>query len=261
MLGIWLSLIFNITSNESAYAILLIVPLLWWWRRQRRSWRNFNLTVIWYLFPTAKIAYLLLLNLISYDFYGSGVFDNIGRSAEAIVEFLNYSLGILKDVFHLTFLSGWQNAFNAFGHNVWFLPTVSAMVLCGVLAAYLANRTNANEFPSMRRLGMSTGGGILFVLASVGVLMWLEGYNSDLWRIYLYVPIGAAIVVHSLLGMVMAPISNIRARQAIMIGIWLLLMIAGFSRLLVQHAQYVSSANAKAKILLQMVEPNPRIQS
>ncbi len=104
---------------------------------------------------------------------------------------------------------------------------------------------------------MSTGGGILFVLASVGVLMWLEGYNSDLWRIYLYVPIGAAIVVHSLVGLVMAPISNIRVRQAIMIGIWLFLMIAGFSRLLVQHAQYVSSANAKAKVLLQMVEQAP----
>ena len=61
LLGIWLSLIFNITSNESAYAIdPVIVPLLWWLRRQRRSWRNFNLTVIWYLFPTAKIAYLLV---------------------------------------------------------------------------------------------------------------------------------------------------------------------------------------------------------
>ena len=84
--------------------------------------------------------------------------------------------------------------------------------------------------------------------------MWLEGYNSDLWRIYLYVPIGAAIVVHSLVGLVMAPISNIRVRKAIMIGLWLLLMLPAYSRLILQHEHYQNSANKKTKILLQMVE-------
>ena len=128
------------------------------------------------------------------------------------------------------------------------------MVLCGAIAAYLAHRTSANDFPSVRRLGIATGGGLLLVLASVGVLMWLERYNSDFWRMYVYVPIGAAIVVLSLLILVTVPISKIRVRKAIMIGLWLLLMLPAYSRLILQHEHYQNSANKKTKILLQMVE-------
>ena len=133
------------------------------------------------------------------------------------------------------------------------------MVLCGAIAAYLAHRTSANEFPSVRRLGIATGGGLLLVLASVGVLMWLERYNSDLWRMYVYVPIGAAIVVLSLLTLVTVTISKISVRTAFFIGVWLLLIIAGFSRLLTQHQHFVNSANGKAKVLMQMIKQAPAI--
>ena len=257
MLGIWLALLFNVSSYEIGYVLIAIIPIFWWWRSRRWSWRNFNLTVIWYLFPTMKIAYLLLLVLVSHDFYGLNLFGNSGRSAEAFIELFSRHAGVLRDVIHHAFLSGWQNALITLGQNTWTLPTVSTMILSGAIAAYLAHRTSANDFLSVRRLGIATGGGLLLVLASVGVLMWLERYNSDFWRMYVYVPIGAAIVVLSLLILVTVPISEIRVRMAILIGVWLLLILAGFSRLLIQHEHFVNSANAKASILMQMAEQAP----
>ncbi len=254
LLGIWLALLFNVASAEIAYVLIVIIPILWWWRRIRWSRRNFNLTVIWYLFPAMKIAYLLALILISHDFYGSHLFDNSERSAEAFIEMFSHYAGVLSDVIHHTFVSGWQNALISLGQNEWIVSTVCTMVLCGAIAAYLAHRTSENCFLSVRRLGIATGGGLLLVLASVGVLMWLERYNSDLWRMYVYVPIGAAIVVLSLLILVTVPISKIRVRKAIMIGLWLLLMLPAYSRLILQHEHYQNSANKKTKILLQMVE-------
>ena len=107
-----------------------------------------------------KIAYLLLLILISHDFYGSHLFDNSGRSAEAFIELFSRYAGVLRDVIHHTFLSGWQNALISLGQNEWIVSTVSTMVLCGAIAAYLAHRTSANDFPSMRRLGIVNRRGI-----------------------------------------------------------------------------------------------------
>ena len=50
-LGILLALFFNIGSYEAGYAIILVVPILWLLRSPMLTWRNFNLTTIWYLTP------------------------------------------------------------------------------------------------------------------------------------------------------------------------------------------------------------------
>ena len=52
LLGIWLALLFNIASAEIAYVLIVIMSYILVVAKTRRSRRNFNLTVIWYLFPT-----------------------------------------------------------------------------------------------------------------------------------------------------------------------------------------------------------------
>ena len=58
LLGLWLSLMFSVYTNETGFAIILAVPLLWWLRQRRLNWRNLNLTAIWYLAPAFKLAYI-----------------------------------------------------------------------------------------------------------------------------------------------------------------------------------------------------------
>ena len=91
--------------------------------------------------------------------------------------------------------------------------------------------------------------------------MWLDNFNRDLWRMYIYVPIGAAVVVISLLLLILSPIRSFRVRHTIFTCLCLLLMLPAVSRLFVQHHHFVNSANAKATILLQIVEKAPSFDS
>ena len=50
-------------------------------------------------------------------------------------------------------------------------------------------------------------------------------------------------------------------RKTLVVAISLVLIFPAVSRLFVQHAHFVNSANAKAKILLQTVEQAPRYES
>ena len=78
---------------------------------------------------------------------------------------------------------------------------------------------------------------------------------------YIYVPIGAAAAVISFLLLILSSIKRFRLRQAIFICLCLLLMFPAVSRLYVQHSYFVNSANAKAKVLLQIVEQAPSLDS
>ena len=70
LLGVWLALLFNVGSYEIALVIILVMPLLWWWPAPGRRWRKLNLTVVWYLAPAVKAAYVLLLLMFNRFFYG-----------------------------------------------------------------------------------------------------------------------------------------------------------------------------------------------
>ena len=39
LLGVWLGLVFNVVTNETAYMIILVIPLLWLWGKPRRTWK------------------------------------------------------------------------------------------------------------------------------------------------------------------------------------------------------------------------------
>ena len=74
LLGIWLALTFNVVTNETAYALILVAPLLWI-RGRRDPWKAANLTLIWYLIPAGKVAHLLLLSALNQPFYNSSIFE------------------------------------------------------------------------------------------------------------------------------------------------------------------------------------------
>ena len=257
MLGIWLALLFNVGSYEIALVIILASPILWWWSKPKLLWRNVNLTVIWYLFPAAKVAYLLLLTLNLRAFYGARLIERGFATDQFSLESAGHYFDIVATVYRRTLLYGWHEAMNAIGQNSWIAPTAAALALIGTVSVYLSRQSNHETFPHRKQIATALLGGLLFILPSVGVLMWLDKYAYDLVRLYIFVPIGAAIAVLGLVALVATAIKNIRLRQAFIVCLILLLLIPGLSRLFDQQKRFEESANAKAKILLQIVELVP----
>ncbi|MCY4073498.1 MAG: hypothetical protein OXG60_19575 [Chloroflexi bacterium] len=261
LLGLWLALFFNVASYENAFVIILLVPILWWWRSPRWTWRNFNLTAIWYLIPAAQIIFIILLSNAGRKFYGAIYLSRALIQERTVIENVSHYLDIIGKVYLQTFLHGWHEAFNSMEQNLWIAPTLAALVLTGTVAVYLARLSKADMFPSRKQLLLWLLAGLLFILPSIAVLMWFEKYQIELWRMYIYIPFGAAAVVTSLLLLFVAPVKKVRLRQALVICLCLMLMFPALSRLFVQHAHFNNSANAKASVLLQIVEQVPHYDS
>ncbi len=261
LLGLWLALQFSVATYENAFAIILLVPILWWWRGPRWTWRKFNLTAIWYLIPAAQIIYIIFLSNAGRKFYGAIYLSRALRQERTFFENLSHHLGVVGNVYRQTFWHGWHEAVSSMGQNLWIVPTLAALVITGVVAVYLARLPQARMFPSRRQLLLWLVAGMLFILPAIAVLMWFEKYQIELWRMYIYVPFGAAAVIISLLLLFVSPIKHTGLRQAIAICLCLLLMFPALSRLFVQHAHFHDSANAKASILWQIVEQVPSYDS
>ncbi len=258
LLGIWLALILNVASSESAYAMILVIPLLWWLGSRAMTWKNFNLTVIWYLFPACKAAYLLLLLSANQSFYRDDVFLD---SPGAVSDVFAMVIPNLVDVYRNTFVGGWREAWAATGQNTYMILTAAMLALVGGIALYLSRAKGADAFPSVRQIGIWLVGGLLLIMPAVGVLIWIERYNSDPWRMYFYVPVAAAMVVFSLIVLLAAPIAKSRYRNVILIILCLILMFPASSRLILQHEHFVNAANIKAQVLASIMEQAPQIDS
>ena len=259
LLGIWLGLIFNVASSESAYAMILIIPLIWWLRCRSLTWRNFNLTAIWYTFPACKAAYLLLLVSHSWSFYRSNLLDNALASQGVASDVLDMVIPNLIDVYRNTFVNGWLEAWTALNQNSYLFLTTVMLALVGGVAWHLSRIKDMDAFPSIRQIGIWLVSGLLFVMPAVGVLIWLEGYSGDLWRMYVYVPIGAVLVIFSLIALLTALIARRRFRNVVLIMLCLILMFPALSRLVLQHEHFVNSANSKAVLLHNVLEIAPRV--
>lgn len=256
LLGVWLALLFNVGSYEIALAIILVVPLLWW-REPRRLWRNINLTAIWYLVPIAKAAHVLLMLLDRRFFYGSWFISGSQVSDQFTLDKVGEYVDRVVSVYRRVFVDGWGEALDALGQSDAGAFTLMTLALVGAVSAFLVRQAApAWQFPPRRSILGAMLGGFLFILPSIGVLMWTK-HAGDLWRMYVYVPIGAAIVALGLVVLISAPVKSPRLRQAFVIGLALLLIWPGISRLYVQQRSNQQSANAKAGILRQIVEQAP----
>ncbi|MCY4019307.1 MAG: hypothetical protein OXG39_07850 [Chloroflexi bacterium] len=257
LLGILLALLFNVGSYENAYMIIVIAPILWFWRSPRWTSHNFNLTVIWYLMPAAKLIYMFILANAGRRFYGDWQLSNATEQGRPLLEAISHYQGVLANVYLHTFTRGWQEAFNSLSQNAWLASTLAALLLTAGVAVYLARHSKGACFPSRRKLSQSTLAGLFFILAAIAALIWFETYQTEAFRIYIYVPFGAAAVVMSLLLLVVSPIKNRRLRQAALVCLCLMLMFPAASRLFVQQASLVKGANAIAKVLSQIVRQAP----
>ena len=256
LLGIWLGLLLNVSSNESAYAIILVIPLLWWLRRRELTWKNFNLTAIWYIFPAFKAAYLLLLLASNQGFYRSNLFSGSSDSPEILSKVFN-TVTAMVNVYRNTFVDGWQEALAALNQNSYLFLTTVMLALVGGIAWHLARKDTA--FPSVRQINIWLVSGLLLIMPAVGVLIWIEQYSGNPWRLYFYVPAAAAIVIFSLIVLLTAPIADSRYRNAAMIILCLVLMFPALSRLFLQHEHFVNSANRKAALMRDVLEIAPQV--
>lgn len=235
--GIWLALVFHVTSYEAGYVIVLFIPVLWWWRSCKLTWSNINVTAVWYLFPFAKVVYLMLLAVGSSSFYGAHLLGDALDSGSTILESVGYFSDIIARVYLQTFVFGWQEAVSSIADNSWMTPTLAVIAVTGITAAFLTRHVRADVFPPRRQMAFTLGSGLLLILPSIGVLMWLEKHYRDLWRMYIYVPVGAAITVFGLILLISTVFRETRFRKGAMICLCLLVMVPGLSRLFVSHAQ------------------------
>ena len=259
--GIWLALLFHVTSYEAGYVIVLFIPVLWWWRSRKWTWGNINLTAVWYLFPFVKVVYLMLLTVGSSSFYGAHLLGDALGNERTILESVGYYSDIIARVYRQTFVFGWQEAVSSIADNTWMTPTLVAIAVTGITAACLARNARADVFLSGRQIVFMLFSGLLLILPSIGVLMWLEKHNRDLWRMYIYVPVGAAITVFGLIVLISTVFRETRFRKGAMICLCLLVMVPGLSRLFVSHAQYARGAKTIEHVLRQLVDQAPAIDS
>ena len=261
LLGIWLALLFNVGSYEIAFVLILLAPLLWFRRDQVSFWRNLNATLIWLLVPIAKLAHMLLLITNNKPYYHGWHFVNSPLESASALETIEHYLNVIVTAYLRTFFHGWQEALDSIALNDWLAPSIITLALVGIVSAYLARSTRLEEFPSRRSVILACLGGIALVLPSIGVVMWLPRLAYQLWRMYVYAPIGAAVAVLAFITLLSFAFNNIRVRQGFVICLGLLLIFPGLSRLYVQQGRFVESANAKARILMQIVEQAPYFES
>ncbi len=256
LLGVLLALLYNAASNETGYALILVLPALWWLRGQYSRRLKLRATVLWFVSPAFKVGWLLLLELTSRPGYRGGW----------LTESENYQLApaeLLGWVYAQTFFDGWREAVASLADNHWLLPTLLGLALIAAVALYLARQDSPAQSPSWRQIGAVLLGGLLLIIPAVGVLMWFSAYQNDTWRMFFYVPFGAAVAVFCLLLLLTAKVKDGRRRDYALISLCLLLLLPSLARLFVQHAGTIAAADRKARIMHGIVSlvPAPHAQT
>ena len=259
LVAVWLALLYNVGSNETGYAVILVVPLLWWLRSRSLTWRNVNLTAVWYIVPALKFAFIVLLKLTNRGFYQGPGFDGLAGSPDAATTIPGIFVQVMAAVYPHTFIDGWREAFAALGENRWWPETVAALLGIAAVAWYLARTRESLNGTELRRTAKWLLGGLLFVIPAVGVLMWVPYYRGDPWRMYFYVPIGASVALFSAIVVLAEPIRRMMLRQSAVVVICLILMAPAMSRLFLQHDSYIQSSKNKAWVLYGVVETVPAV--
>lgn len=255
LLGVLLALLYNTASNETGYALILVLPALWWLRGGHSPRLKLGATILWYLSPAFKAAWLLLLNLTRRPNYTGGLGSGGSLFANPVEA--------LRSVYQQTFFDGWREAVASLADNHWLLPTLLGLALIAAVALYLARPASPPQPPSRRQIGAGLLGGLLLIIPAVGVLMWFSAYQNDTWRMSFYVPFGAAVAVICLLLLLTAKLKDGRRRDYALISLCLLLLLPSLARLFAQHAETIAAADRKARIMHEIVSlvPAPHAQT
>ena len=257
--GVWLALALSVGAYEAQYALILVLPLLWWYRMRKARWREINLTIIWYLVPALKMIYMVLLAVTGRGFYRS---NYVYAGTEVRVDSLiPTTIDNLLEVYRRTFVLGWTEALADSERSNWLALTVVMLALVGSVSWYLRRRDVDKRNANKRHLIFSFLTGMLLIIPAVGVLIWIGYYSQELWRLYLYVPGPAAIALFSLIALIASRLPSDRFQNAAIVIACLLLMFPAISRLILQHEHFVVSANNKRRVLQQIVQIAPVMES
>ena len=257
--GCWIALLYNVSTYETAYPLILLTPLLWWLARAA-SRRNVILTSMWCLIPLFKGAHLLLLYATGRDFYQSGLLRGGSQTAETMLDTLASIFEPARRVISYSFVEGWQDALKSLDGDLWWGSILILLAIAGGVACYLVRQSDLSRWPAARDVGKTVLTGFVVVPVSAVALLWLPLYAGDLWRPYLYVPLGASIALIGVALAVTTPIRNLKYRQLALIAVWLALLIPALSRLQLQGRSFVESADQKARILHQVLEIAPSVE-
>ena len=252
--GIWAGLAFCVYANEGGYVLILALPLLWLCRE--RGWRERNLALCWLLVPAGKVAYMLLLSANRRAFYYDNLFEGFVTGAAG--GGIGNALPNLLAVYRYTFMDGWRESLDSLLGGAWTGAALAALAMAASVSWLLARGGQQPQLPDARWLGKGLPLGIALILPAVGVFIFIEQYGGDLWRMYYYVPEGAAIAVFCAAGWLCRALRpNLRVMA--LCALCLALTLPAFAHAIHKRGLDVQRAANKAEIMRSLVAAAPRI--
>ena len=254
LIGLWLALLFSVGANESGYLIILIAPLFWLILERRINWKVVNLTTLWMMMPALRLVFTLALLATNRGFYLSGNLDNMAGTP---LERLQPILRALGNSYRLTFPQGWSEAINMLSTLDYLFWSIIGTVLV-VLIAWRLSQQSTIATTVKQNIGLLIVG-FLFLIPAVGVMISLDFYRNDTWRVFFYAPISGSVVMIGALYLLVNRISTEYIRRILLLVGTCILMFPAFNRALVQHDRFVNDAVAKENFFRSVVEQAPSI--
>ncbi len=256
IIGVWLALLFSVGSNESGYLIILIAPLFWLLLERRLNWKTINLIVLWLIMPAVLLAFTYGLLATGRGFYLSTDLDTMAGTP---LDRLTVIFRALTNAFTETYSTGWNAAINTlFSSDFLIWSIVGTMIV--VFTAWLLMRRD-DMILSIRQHIIVIISGFFFLIPAVGVLILLDFYRNDTWRVFFYAPISGAVVVVGLISLFATRIQSKSIRQVIMFILIGIIFVPSFSRALNQHDFFVKQAIAKEEFFRAFLAQAPAIES
>jgi|GEM_PF-1348782 len=254
IVGIWLALLFSVGSNESGYLIILIAPLFWLILERRLNWKLLNLSALWLMMPAVRLAYTFGLLATARGFYLSG---NLDSMAGAPLERYNLIFQTLINSYNETYTKGWGEALGLLSASNYLLWSAIGTGIVLITARWLMRHHQAITLIRSHIILIISG--FIFLIPAVGILILLDFYRNDTWRVFFYAPISGAVVVIGLLSLIMCRIPSESIRRGVMLIAVGIIFVLSFNRALNQHDFFVNQAIAKEEFFRAFIEQAPAI--
>ena len=253
--GIWLALLFSVGSNESGYLIILIAPLFWLILEPRLNWKFMNMMALWLMMPALRLAFTFGLLATGRGFYLSSDLDSM---AGVPLERFNLIFRTLINAYNDTFLKGWSEAISTLSSPHYLLWSAIGTGIVLLTAWWLMCHEEETRLSISRHIILILSG-FLFLIPSVGILILLDFYRNDTWRVFFYAPISGTVVVVGLLSLLVSRIVSKSLRNGLLLLTVGIIFISSFNRALNQHDFFVNQAIAKEDFFRSFTEQAPSI--
>jgi hypothetical protein len=240
LLSFFITMYFTVTSTEYAFVLILAFPILLVYFEKPLTYRFFNLSLIWYIFPIWYIGYYILISFYSKP-YGSRYISNV-ISGE---EILNILESIVRFIYVFVF-ENWLATFPPLTSPVYTLITLFLMSIM-VLAGYrLVSDEQVNKIKPIL-LYMIVG--LFIIILSSVIFSIIPKFRTSDWRVYGFGSIGATIVVLSFLRLLINKVFSKRHDKLIFFSVSIILFGLAFNHSIHQYEKYWNIAQTTAGFL------------